>query len=366
MAAREAIQRWQSVLLDIDQYDALPSGQRVRAQLSTAQARANVAVVNASPLYGVARGMLTTPFTDLWSVDPPTDPALVAVLEPVRNAAMALTPYAELLPQWDRYVAAARAARLALDTEQMGEPTVGEVAAEMMLSLKTSLLMAGTGRLGAMTVIATELVRRHASFATPITLPLRHYDFATNAMVDHPSRTTLSIAAIKAIVNPVRETSDDDSSQLPVMKQFAAQVIVDFYTDWEDYYRGVLADAHQCSKYDFQIDYFGDLGKMRHDYVHNRGVCSNSAHCDTLRWFSKGDLMIPTSANYLQLLTDFPADELGHKPPRADSGRAPVKGSANIPVLREFEKIARDLHGGVGPALDEALAAWTDKNKRAD
>ena len=43
------------------------------------------------------------------------------------------------------------------------------------------------------------------------------------------------------------------------MKQFAAQAIVDFYTDWEEYYRSELARAHECDPDDFQIDYFGDL-----------------------------------------------------------------------------------------------------------
>ena len=120
--------------------------------------------------------------------------------------------------------------------------------------------------------------------------------------------------------------------------------------------------AHQCEKYDFQINYFGDLGKLRHDYVHNRGICSNSAHCATLKWFSTGDLMIPTPANYVQLLTEFPADELRRRPSRVETGRAPVRGSADIPILREFEKVARDVHGSVGQALDEALTEWTGRN----
>ena len=115
----------------------------------------------------------------------------------------------------------------------------------------------------------------------------------------------------------------------------------------------------------FRIDYFGDLGKMRHDYVHNRGVCSNSAHCELLNWFSKGDLMIPTPENYLQLLTEFPAADLATKPSPVNTGRASVQGSASIPTLREFEKIARAQYPNLGPALDEALAEWVAKNKSA-
>ncbi|MFV8320308.1 hypothetical protein [Mycobacterium sp. 23] len=362
MATREAVQRWKSVLLDMESVVGLPSGQHVRAQLSTPQARANFHMVNDTPIYGMVTGMLTTLFNDLWSVDPPRDPGLAAVLEPVRKAALAFTPWKELLPQWDTFVTTAHAARQALDVTPMGEASADEIIAEMLLSLKTTLLIAGLGRLGSMTVLAQELARRYASFATLITVPLRYYDLSTNAMVDHPSRTTLSLAAIKAIMAPEPDVGSGDTpgatNPPAVMKQFAAQAIVDFYTDWEEYFRPLFAQVHQCSKYDFRIDYFGDLGKMRHDYVHNRGVCSNSAHCERLQWFAKGDLMVPSSENYLQLLMDFPDDALGSPPQPVQTGRDQVRGSADIPILREFDRLARARDGNLGPALDEALSAW--------
>jgi hypothetical protein len=364
VATREALQRWRSVLLDIERLHTLPSGQKVRSQLGSPQARANFMTVNAAtPIYGMVTGTLTTLFTDLRGVDPPTDPALAAVLEPVWQAVLALTPNKELLAQWDNFAATVHAARQALEEAPMGEPTAPEIITEMLLSLKTTLLIAGLGRLGSMTVLAQELVRRYASFAAPVTVPLRFYDLATNAMVDSPSSTTLSLAAIKAMVDPEGETDNSGGPPPSVSKQFAAQVVVDFYTDWEEYYRPELAKVHQCSKYDFRINYFGDLGKMRHDYVHNRGVCSNSAHCDLLKWFTKGDLLIPTPENYLQLLTDFPADELQTKPQPVVSGRDQVRGSVSIPILREFDQLARVRDGNLGPALDDALAAWIAKNK---
>jgi hypothetical protein len=365
MATPEALRRWRSVLFDIEQYNDLPSGQRARAMLNTPQAKANWRVVNTTLVYRVPHRTLTVPFSDLWSQDYPTDPALLAVLQPVWDRAISFTPFEELLPQWDSFVGVVRNARQALDTAPMGEPTAQEVIAEMMLSLKTTLLIAGTGHLGSMTVIARELARRHLSFKNVIALPLRHYDLATNAMVDLPSETTLSLAAIKAIVDPGRDPTDVNTPPPSIMKQFAAQAVIDLYTNWEEYYRPELARVYGCSKYNFQIDYFGDLGKMRHDYVHNRGICSNSARCRTLNWFSKGDLMIPTPANYLQLLTEFPADELGSEPEPVESGRDQVKGSARIPVLREFDKLARELHGNLGPALDEALSAWVAINRPA-
>lgn len=365
MATTEAIQRWRSVLLDTEKLHLLPRGQQIRTMLSAPQAAANWGTVNTSPIYGIVHGSLTSLVRDLWSVDPPTDPVLKAALQPVLDADMAFTPFKPLLPQWDSYGQCVQTAKTALDTSKFGEPTVDEIINEMSLSLKTSLLLSGTATLGSMKVIATELARRYASFAATLTVPLRFYDFASKSMVDHPSATTLSLAAIKAIIDPVRD-EDTELSQPPGMKQFAAQVIVEFYTDWEEHYREQLSKAHQCSKYDFQINYFGDLGKLRHDYVHNRGVCSNSAHCDTLTWFTAGDLMIPTAENYVQLLTAFPAESLRHKPSPVQTGRAPVRGSASIPVLREFERVARESHGSVGPALDQALADWTAKHSKPD
>jgi hypothetical protein len=35
-------------------------------------------------------------------------------------------------------------------------------------------------------------------------------------------------------------------------------------------------------------------------------------------------------------------------------------------VLREFERVAGESHGSIGPALDEALAQWTAKHSQPD
>ena len=171
-------------------------------------------VLSTTPIYGMVQGSLTSLVHDLWSVDPPIDPALTAVLEPVRDAAMKFTPFKPLLPQWDQYTVAVRAARQALESQQFGQPTVDEIIHEMLLSLKTSVLLSGTAVIGSWTVIATEIARRYVSFAAPITLPLRFYDVASKEMVDHPSPTTLSLAAIKAIIDPVRDDEPSCHSRL--------------------------------------------------------------------------------------------------------------------------------------------------------
>jgi len=157
VATPEGIQRWRSVLLDIEKLDGLPRGQDIRAQLGAPEATANWHMVNATFIFGTVRGFLTSLVNDLWSVDPPADPALTAVLQPVRDAAMRFTPFEPLLPQWDQYSVTVRAARQALETRQFGEPTVDELTNEMLLSLKTSLLLSSTAVVGSWKVIAEEI-----------------------------------------------------------------------------------------------------------------------------------------------------------------------------------------------------------------
>jgi hypothetical protein len=73
----------------------------------------------------------------------------------------------------------------------------------------------------------------------------------------------------------------DEKDQPPIMKQFCGAV--------------------------GRSDYFAELGRMRQYYVHKaRGICKNSARNRVLKWFNKGDNLIPTHANHQQLLTDFP------------------------------------------------------------
>jgi hypothetical protein len=369
MATRESLLRWQSALDDMEQFGAMPSGQQLRQQLSNPQAQELVRP--GGPLYGFFYGYITrfvtTPFHALWSTDQPTDPTLLAALQPVADAITALSPHEGILPQWDNLSAVVHAARLKVDVESMSEPTVDTIIADMLSSLRTTLLVSCLGQKGSIRLITEEFVRHARSFSESTTAPLKCYDLDTNAFVDKESPTTLSLVGFKYFANRDDPPSDPSVESLPesppvVAKQFAAQAIVDFYTDWEEHYRRGLAIAHGCSPYDFQIDYFGDLNRMRQDYVHNRGVCGGSAHCRRLKWFSQGDLMIPTPQNYVELLAAFPIDELRQKPSPRTSGTDRVTIRASIPVIREFEKLAGQARESKSDALNEALSDWIARN----
>lgn len=73
--------------------------------------------------------------------------------------------------------------------------------------------------------------------------------------------------------------------------------------------------------------------------------------------------MIPTSLNYCQLLTAFPAAELRQRPVQRESGRDRLKVQADLKLIRDFDRIAGLLGGTKGAALDEALSDWVAKNR---
>jgi hypothetical protein len=332
VAAPESIKRWQRVLADMEQLSTMPSGQQMRQQLGSSPVRANVRP--GDPLhqffYRLISQVVTAPFLQLWSTDQPSDPSMLRVLQPVADAVAVLSPDLELLPQWDGITAVVQAARHALDAEPMGEPTVDEVVADILSSLRTTLLISCIGQQGSTQLIAEEMVRHVGSFTKQPTAPLRYYDIPTKSFVDKESSTTLSLAGFKYHANRDNPTVDSDIKLLPefppaVAKQFAAQSIVSFFTDWDEHYRHELALTHDCNPGDFQINYFGDLKSMRHDYVHNRGICKTSARNQQLRWFSKEDLMIPTPQNLVELITAFPTHDLRQKPSPPRKGHSPAK-----------------------------------------
>ncbi|SCX15249.1 hypothetical protein SAMN02799620_02023 [Mycolicibacterium fluoranthenivorans] len=359
----------------------MPSAQQLRGQLNIPELGPD------TPMYRWLSSFLAQasplPFRDLWNTDRPRDPALLAALQPVDDAITALQPGGDLSSQWDRLTIAARTARSALDTEPMGDPTVDEVVADIFFALKTTLLIAVVGQQGFVQISTTELVNSLKSAVTgaaaqvilnsqsPPPMPQRYFDVATNEFVAQMSATTLSLASFKYFAN--RDVSpgkrNPDIAALPktlpaVAKQFAAQAIVNFYTDWEEKYRGVLATVHGCDERDFQIDYFGDLNRMRQDYVHRNGVSGQSDGCKVLEWFKSGDLMIPTPLNYCQLLTAFPDAELRRKPAPRNEGRDRLNVRADLKLIREFDRIVGESSGPKGAALDEALSDWIAKNQR--
>lgn len=361
MATHDAADRWDRVLEDIQRVDNSPFGRNTRRALAGGKTAADLPATNA---YGVISGSYTARFNELWSADPPQDPSLTDALQPVHDAAHAFTPYEPLEPQIDLLLEAVAAARGKLNDGSGSAPTADQIIADMEMWLKVNLLVAGTSHLGPIKVIDDEIAKQAEALRTGIRLPPRHFDFATNTLVNVPTQTSIPLAVFAASVdNTIASTwaeamQPDPNDQPSIMKQFAAQLIVTFYTEWEEHYRPALANALGCEPEAIRLNYFGDIRNMRQDYVHTRGFCKNSAKNKLLKWFIKGQAMIPTPANYLELLTAFPSEELKVKPPDFTRDRLRVEANARATLVAEFDRVVAASGISKDVALDQALEAW--------
>jgi len=125
-------------------------------------------------------------------------------------------------------------------------------------------------------------------------------------VVGAPTETTVSIEevyqsaapgvqgmfqAMSGEVSPRRRTE--------VQRIQGAQWISFIFAEWNDHYRFELAKVWDCSHRDYAFPFFGDLAKVRNDYIHNGGIAKRStANCQILSWFGEGEQMFLTSAMY--------------------------------------------------------------------
>jgi hypothetical protein len=309
-------------------------------------------------------------FVHAWNTDRPAEGSdLYQVLEPVARAIATPLDFTQAaVAQVDPMMDAVVEARSGL--HQLGGPaTAAEVVADIEHLLKVTVLVARVSHQGSTKIIDDELQARFEAINKNEARGAKYLDLHTFQAVEQPSKTTISLQVVLSMIDPGIATLEErmqpfpEETYPPIMKQFAAQWVVNVYTDWEEHFRGELATALGCDKTAVRSDYFADLGRMRQDYVHNRGIARNSARNKVLKWFNRGDTMIPLHANYKQLLTDFPAQELLAPRPVPAAQRQPVKANADPHLVHQFADIADWLSVSKDAALDQALAEWIEAHR---
>jgi hypothetical protein len=360
MATDAVIQRWDRILNEIE----------IRRQSFLGPLEVYVpSRVGFARDFPVIVDSLTKPFLDAWNSDRPTEGTILyAILEAVAAAATDFDPASAVAPQVDRFMAAVAEGRSKL-AEINEDATAEDVIADIEKLLKVSVLVARVSHQGAMQLADKEIKEQEAAINKGHPRAAKYLDLNTMLWVDEPSASTLSLSVFLAMADSGIATLEErlrlvpDVSTLPdTMKQFTAQWVTYVYTEWEEHYRHELAAALGCESGDIKSPYFADLRNMRHDYLHNRGICRNSAKNKMLKWFIRGQRMIPTHSDYIQLLADFPADELAVKPPPAVAQRQPVRANADPTLIRQFETVADTLKLTKDAALDQALSTWIATN----
>lgn len=135
---------------------------------------------------------------------------------------------------------------------------------------------------------------------------------------------------------------------------------------WDEQFRGRIAaffstPEQPLEKNDVINDFFGDIRRIRNDYVHRRGVADEATKVKLLDWgFVKGQPLDITTEQMLSLVDLFPRDALKVKPTArtAEGQRKNVPGSVEAVLVDAFLAKVAELRLGKNDAIAEAFTQW--------
>jgi hypothetical protein len=138
---------------------------------------------------------------------------------------------------------------------------------------------------------------------------------------------------------------------------------------WDEQFRERIAAFYDTpeeplEKNDVLVDFFGDIRRIRNDFVHRKGIADEVTKVKLLKWgFVQGDPLEITTEQMLSLVGLFPREALMVKPtPRPAPNRKSVPGSADIVLVDNFLAKVAEMQIDKNAAIDEALAHWIEQH----
>lgn len=134
---------------------------------------------------------------------------------------------------------------------------------------------------------------------------------------------------------------------------------------WDEQFRVRIAAFYSTpeeplEKNDVLSDFFGDIRRVRNDFVHGKGIADEAVKVKLLDWgFAKGKPLDIQTLQMLSLVGLFPREALMVKPTaRPSPGRKSVPGSADIVLVDRFVAKVAELGMDKNDALDQAVINW--------
>jgi len=198
-----------------------------------------------------------------------------------------------------------------------------------------------------------------------------YFDVKTLSYVDtagpgrmHMQDLVFAIDAGATIVTVAGQESVDNYPEVQAVAY--AQWFSYAFALWEEQFRGRIANYfdqrvdEKIRKSDILVDFFGDIRLIRNDFVHNKGICKESANLQLLEWDLVRGRPIEISADQMMSLIDlFPRDELSNAPsPQPSSEMQRVPGKVDPGLLEDVQKRAREMGLTDNQLLNAALANW--------
>lgn len=365
MSTAEQAQRWRHVLDQATAPFEMPIGiMRKGGMESFPHAQA----------VEMATAAISSPILGHWDVaEPAQGSQLRAVIEPVVEAVRAIDPTDLSLNQITGVLDRAKVAGQRLADGIDDSETAEEVVSEMISDLKAMVVTARLGHHGVMDLLGKQWdervtdIRKGRVGATP-----QHFDVMMFQSTDEESATTIPFSALLAAVHPgvagIQEYMEQFAveTQTPTQSQLAGRWVVTFFTEWELNYRRRLAQIHGCPDRAVRSTLMRDLGFMRNDYAHNRGIAgSKQKKCRRLKWFEPGQRMQPLQRHYQELFEEFEKEReaLATAPAPYKTNNVELKGNVPQDLVDGFNAVAAELGVGNDEALAAAVAAWCESNE---
>jgi hypothetical protein len=109
-------------------------------------------------------------------------------------------------------------------------------------------------------------------------------------------------------------------------------------------------------------DFFGDIRRIRNDFVHGKGIADEAAKVKLLKWgFVKGKPLDIITEQMVSLVDLFPREALLTKPtprPSQSQNRKNVPGSMDAALVDRFLAKVDALKLDKNDAIDEAFTLW--------
>ena len=267
----------------------------------------------------------------------PENPVLAEVIRPLidaRDDLLCTSSYPgewpELLGKMKSLSNVARTARQdLLSNEDLSAQSVDEIVDDLAREFRMSMFLCLTANQALSQQVNEWRKRRSDGLQSGDYLDMLTFDF-----VGERSSTTVSMhdLADNSTGRPFVAHPGNLSAELnalmkgkdpapPLYRMAYGQWFISIFAAWDEFYRPSLAAAHNrvdpdagwCNN-DIRSDFFGEIRLIRHDFVHNKGVCKKSKEVKLVEWLSEGQPIAPSPAQMMALLEQFPEEELRQAP----------------------------------------------------
>ncbi|WP_162625260.1 hypothetical protein [Mycolicibacterium llatzerense] len=257
----------------------------------------------------------------------------------------------ELVPALDAIRASIAPMRAALNSSAATPATLESIVAELRSEFTLSLAVMLSGQYAVVTKLY-EWYSAAAGVPEDAYLDVRRFDIVNDAGPGRIPMRDLEIATHGGVTMLTAQTGFVSIDRFsPVQQLLYGQWFAYMHSLWDEQYRGRVAaahgtapDGHPWESRDIRVPLFGDIRRIRNDFIHNKGIVDEASETEVLAWFTDGKAAAIKPEQMMSLLTMFPEADLLTVPTRAgQQSRKPLPWSVEPGLIDQVQQRARRL-----------------------